>query len=138
MWPEPGDLLTWLGLGLLVLLLLPKRGPRRIATRLAETRRGERLYVFGPPIRQGQLADDISERWLQLLRREWPRVIELGLPLYLLACLAEQRGAERRRERIATWARSPTGLLLDHLIGSASEAELRAQLEAGGFPLPAP
>ena len=137
MWPDPGDLITWLGLGLLVLLLPPKRGPRRIAARLAETRRGERRYVFGPPVRQGQLAHAYSERWLQLLHREWPRLVELGLPVYVLACLAEQRGAESRRAHTATWARSPAGVLLEHLTGSTSEAELHARLEERGYPPPA-
>ena len=136
MWPDPADLFTWVWLGLLLLLLAPKHGPRRIAARFAETRRGERRYVFGPPVRQGQLADSLSERWIQLVQREWARIVELGLPLYVSACLAEQRGARRRRERLAAWARSPAGPLLDHLTGNTSEDELHARLEEDGYPLP--
>lgn len=137
MWSDPSDLVTWLGTGYLGLLVVPKRGWRQIVARLGDARRGERLYVCAPPTRQGELAQDFSERWAQVLRREWFRLVELGLPVYPLACLAERSGAHRRRRRAEAWARSSGGLLLEHLTGRMPEAELHARLTAGGCPLPA-
>jgi DNA-binding SARP family transcriptional activator len=135
--PDLNDLVPVLAMLAAVLLLLPKRDMKGIAARLRATAQGERDYVFGPPAGLGPLSVDFVERWLQLVRRELPRAVELGVPLHVLAVLIEARGAERRLAREAAWGDSTAGLLFEHLLGRITEIEFRDRLREGGFPLPA-
>src|SRR5262249_41487181 len=120
-----GDLVTLLALSFALVLVLPKHGWSSIPAHLREAALGHRAYIFGPPATCGRLADDLVERCFQLVRREWPRVIDLGAPLYVLAVLLEIRGAERRGALEAAWRGSTSALILDHLAGQRPESALR-------------
>jgi hypothetical protein len=135
--PDVGDLVTLVGLCIVAVLLVPKGRWGSIAAHVRETASGERVYAFRPPALCGPLADDVVERWLQVVRREWPRVIYLGVPLYLLAVLAEARGAHRRRARDAAWSESASALILDHLARGQPEDILRERLRERGLREPA-
>jgi hypothetical protein len=106
-------------------------------SRLRAVLAGERHHLLGPPTGRGPLAQAFLDRWPQLIRRELPRVLELGIPLHIVAMLAEQRGARRRREREAAWRESPAGLLFQHLTGRMAEPDLLEALRARGLPPPA-
>src|SRR5262249_26336551 len=99
--------------------------------------RGERRYVFGPPSGRGAFSTDFIERWFQLVRRELPRALELGIPLHMLAVAVEVRGATRRRLGSEEWAASRGGLLFDHVAGRLTEPELYDGLQEHGHPKPA-
>jgi DNA-binding SARP family transcriptional activator len=137
MLPNPLTLLQMSAVIFVVFLLLPKRDWRSIPSRLHALAAGRRRYLFGPPARTGPLEADLAERCLQLARRETSRMLELGLPLFALAMLAEARGAQRRAEREQLWARSGAGLMFQHLAGYLSAQDLHAQLQALDLPLPA-
>jgi DNA-binding SARP family transcriptional activator len=83
--------LSLLAIGLLFVLLVPKRAVSSLAGRLRATVQGHRVYVFAPPAELGRgfamsgLAEGI-------------RLLQVGLPLYLLCLWAEARG---RRSRLA-------------------------------------
>lgn len=134
--PDVNDLVTILVLLAIPLLLLPTWDSRRIPDRLRATARGDRHHVFGPPAGGGPLADDPIERWLQVMRRELPRVLLLGLPLHMLALGAEAHGARRRLARDDEWRRSAAGLLFELLTGRMNETELHERLRERGLPLP--
>lgn len=138
MLPDVGDLVVFLGLCLTVVLVLPKHSWRAVVVHLRETAEGERVYAFAPPTRCGRLADDIVERWFQLVRRDWPRVIDLGVPLYTLAVVVEARGARVRRDREAAWRGSASALILEHLAGRQPESVLHERLRERGLREPAP
>ncbi|MGI0130843.1 MAG: hypothetical protein ACREEC_11970, partial [Thermoplasmata archaeon] len=123
-------------IGLALLLLIPKRGWRRLPRRLGETWSGERSYLFGPPARQGVLESDFLERWLQLTRREASRIFELGVPLYAAATVAELHGRAESSAAEAVWSRSPQAIVLEHLRGHLSEEQMAARLREHGFPAP--
>jgi hypothetical protein len=135
--PDVGDFVTFGGLCVVAVLLIPKVPWRSIAAHLHETASGERVYAFRPPALYGPLADDVVERWLQVLRRDWPRVLDLGVLLYVLAVLAEARGARRRRARDAAWSESASSLILDHLASGQAEDVLRERLRERGLREPA-
>ena len=83
--------LSLLAIWLLFVLLVPKRAVSSLAERLRATVQGHRVYVFAPPAELGRgfamsgLAEGI-------------RLVQVGLPLYLLCLWAEARG---RRSRLA-------------------------------------
>jgi hypothetical protein len=135
--PDVGDLVTFLGLCVAAVLVVPKRSWRSIPAHLRETAEGERVYAFGLPARCGPLADDVVERWFQLVRREWPRVVDLGVPLYVLGVVVEARGARRSRARDAAWRGSASALILEHLAGRQPESALRERLRERGLREPA-
>ena len=66
-----------------------------------------------------------------------PRCSSLGVPLYVVGRLAEQRSAQLDLERQSRWVDSPKALLAAHLKGAINEAELHGQLKSRGLPLPA-
>src|SRR2546427_12667782 len=136
--PDLNDLPTILALLAAVLLLLPKREWRTIPPRVRATARGDRHPLFGPQAGLGPLSSDFIERWLQLVRRELPRAVELGVPLHVLAVLVEARGARRRLERERARSDSAAGLLFERLSGRITEIELHDRLRQRGLPLPAP
>jgi hypothetical protein len=70
---------------------------------------------------------------LDLAGVEWPRVLELGVPLYLLALVVEADGSSTRGSEQARWESSPSGLLLKHLSGELDEVGLNASLELHGL-----
>jgi DNA-binding SARP family transcriptional activator len=116
---------------------LPKRDWRDIRARLQETRRGQRRYLFGPPDLTGRLSSDLRVRTLQRLLGELRRGFGLGIPVLVAAWYAEIRGVEARRRRDAVWRESRQGLLLRHLAGEMTEAELHERLRQRGYLLPA-
>ncbi len=81
--------LTLLSLWLLFVLLVPKRGFGAISERLRQTVRGDRIYLFGPPPRPGS-------GHLAAVGGETVRLIETGLPLYILGLRAEAQGQRQR------------------------------------------
>jgi len=81
--------LTLLALWLLFVLLLPKRGFTQIVERLRQTAQGNRVFLFGQPpqLGGGDLARFVGET---------VRLVEAGLPIYLLGLWAEAHGNRRR------------------------------------------
>jgi hypothetical protein len=119
--PDVRDLITVAAVAGIALLVVPKRAVRSVPARLRAVAAGDRHHVFQPPT-GGELR----------------RVIELGLPLHVIATVAEQRGARRRLASEVAWHRSPAGLLFEHLIGRMTESEVGDALRAAGAPPPAP
>ncbi len=78
-----------LAIGLVIVLTLPKRAWRSILERLRQAAHGNRRYLFGPPPRLG-------DSLIAHLASEALRLLEAGLPVYLLALRAESRGRVRR------------------------------------------
>jgi hypothetical protein len=129
-----GTHLAWvLGLWLLLLLLVPKIDWRTIVVRLRAAAAGRRRYFGRPPTFQGEVNGSFGRRVLDLAGVEWPRVLELGVPLYLLAIVVEADGSSRRRSEQAQWESSPSGMLLKHLSGELDEAGLNASLKLHGL-----
>ncbi|MDQ6884010.1 MAG: bacterial transcriptional activator domain-containing protein [Candidatus Dormibacteraeota bacterium] len=82
-------MLSLLAIWLLFVLLVPKRAVNSLGERLRATVQGHRVYVFAPPAELG--------RGLVLSGLgEGVRLIQLGLPVYLLCLWAEARGRRRR------------------------------------------
>jgi DNA-binding SARP family transcriptional activator len=135
--PDLGGLVSISALIMVLLLLLPKRDWRSFPARLRATVCGERRYVFGPPSGRGALSSDFTERWFQLVRRELPRAIALGIPLHALVVWVEMRGAKLRQALDEEGTKTRAGLLCEHLSGEMTEAELHDRLREGGLPTPA-
>ena len=99
--------------GVLVLLLVPKRGVDHIRERFADLSSGRRRWLFEPP------------SWQRAKRPEGARmavvaaidVFELGVPLFVAGRLAEQRSAQIYLDRQSRWADTPKALLAAHLKG---------------------
>jgi hypothetical protein len=129
----PHELIAGLEAGavvFLVLLLVPKRGVDHLRARFSDLHSGRRRWLFEPLLSRGgkrarNVADDAAE------------VFELGVPLYVVGRLAEQRSAQLDLERQSRWVDSPKALLAAHLKGVINEAELHGQLKSRGLPLPA-
>src|SRR6266852_5616404 len=115
---------------LLVLLLVPKRGVDHLRARFSDLHSGRRRWLFEPPLPRG----DQRARNVALDAGE---VFELGVPLYVVGRLAEQRSAQLDLERQGRWVESPKALLAAHLKGAINEAELHGQLKSRELPLPA-
>src|SRR5216683_802070 len=115
---------------LLVLLLVPKRGIDHLRARFSDLHSGRRRWLFEPLVlRGGQRARKVAV--------DAAEVFELGVPLYVVGRLAEQRSAQLELERQSRWVDSPKALLAAHLKGVINEAELHGQLKVRGLPLPA-
>src|SRR5207248_11174276 len=119
-------------LGVLVLLLVPKRGVDHIRQRFADLSSGRRRWLFEPP------------SWQRAKRPEGARiavgdaidVFELGVPLFVAGRLAEQRSAQIHLDRQSRWADTPKALLAAHLRGGMTDAEFLSQLASRGMPQP--
>lgn len=74
---------------ILFVVLVPKRGVGRVSERLQQTARGGRVFVFGPPLRFGR-------GFVAAAAGELVRLVEVGLPLYLLGLRAEAQGHWQR------------------------------------------
>src|SRR5438128_2265476 len=119
--------------GVLVLLLVPKRGVDHIRERFADLSSGRRRWLFEPP------------SWQRAKRPEGARVavgdaidmFELGVPLFVAGRLAEQRSAQTYLDRQSRWADDPRALLAAHLKGAMTDPELHSQLASRGLPPPA-
>jgi hypothetical protein len=135
--PDLDDLATILALLAIPLLLLPKQDWGSITERFLATARGDRCHVFGPASGREPLSSDFIERWLQMMRRELQRALQVGLPLHMLALSVEVRGARRRRAHEEEWRRSAAGLLFEHLSGNMTELELHERLRERGLRQPA-
>ncbi len=85
---------TLMSLWLLFVLLIPKRGFGTFSERLRQTARGDRIYLFGPPPRLGS-------GYLAAVAGETVRLIETGLPLYILGLRAEAQGQRQRATAVA-------------------------------------
>ena len=118
--------------GVLVLLLVPKRGVDHIRERFADLSSGRRRWLFEPP------------SWQRAKRPEGARmavavaidVFELGVPLFVAGRLAEQRSAQIYFDRQSRWGDTPKALLAAHLKGGMTDAELHSQLASRGLPQP--
>src|SRR6266851_4202230 len=78
-----------LAIWLLFVLLLPKRAVHSLAERIRATAQGHRVYVFAPPA-------DLGRGFAMSGLGEGVRLIQVGLPVYLLCLWAEARGRRRR------------------------------------------
>jgi len=129
----PHELIVGLEAGavvVLVLLLVPKRGVDHLRARFSDLHSGRRRWLFEPPLSGGgQPARNVA--------LDAAEVFELGVPLYVVGRLAEQRSAQLYLEWQSRWLESPKALLAGHLKGAINEAELHGQLKSRGLPLPA-
>src|ERR1700694_5125447 len=82
-------MLSLLAIWLLFALLVPKRGVNSLGERLRATAQGHRVYAFAPPA-------DLGRRFAMSDLGEGVRLIQVGLPVYLLCLWAEARGRRRR------------------------------------------
>ena len=82
-------MLSLLAIGLLFVLLVPKRAVDSLAERLRATAQGHRVFVFAPPA-------DLGRGLAMSGLGEGLRLIQVGLPAYLLCLWAEARGRRRR------------------------------------------
>src|ERR1700730_17546191 len=78
-----------LAIWLLFVLLVPKRAVHSLAERIRATAQGHRVYAFAPPA-------DLGRRFAMSGFGEGIRLIQVGLPVYLLCLWAEARGRRRR------------------------------------------
>jgi DNA-binding SARP family transcriptional activator len=78
-----------LAIWLLFVLLVPKRAVHSLAERIRATAQGHRVYVFAPP-------PDIGRGFAMSGLGEGVKLIQVGLPVYLLCLWAEARGRRRR------------------------------------------
>src|SRR5713101_3911948 len=84
-------MLSLLAVWVLFVLLVPKRAVNSLAERLRATAQGHRVYVFAPPA-------ELGRGFAMSGLGEGIRLIQVGLPVYLLCLWAEARG---RRCRLA-------------------------------------
>src|SRR5438128_3102020 len=82
-------MLSLLAIWLLFVLLVPKRAVNSLAERLRATAQGHRVYVFAPPA-------DLGRGLAMSVLGEGVRLIQVGLPVYLLCLWVEARGRRRR------------------------------------------
>jgi DNA-binding SARP family transcriptional activator len=134
----PDLLLLGAGVWIALTLALPKRRLAGLRRRLAETGAGERPYVFGPPRDSTTEPRSLPGRLVATARSEWLRALELGIPVYALSLVVETWGRQARTVAEERWAHSPAGLLLRHLQGEVTEANVTQSLEAWGQPTPPP
>ena len=83
-------MLSLLAIWLLFVLLVPKRAVNSLAERLRATAQGHRVYVFAPPA-------ELGRGFAMSGLGEGVRLIQVGLPVYLLCLWAEARGRRRRK-----------------------------------------
>src|SRR5437762_5019986 len=81
----PSLLTIWL----FFVLLAPKQAVGALAERLRATVQGHRVYVFAPPA-------ELARGFVMSSLGEGIRLIQVGLPVYLLCLWAEARGRRRR------------------------------------------
>jgi hypothetical protein len=121
--PDVPTLLTLLGVWWLLVLLVPKRAWRTIPAHLRHLAGARRRELYGPAPRLGR------PNWSRALG-EAVRLLEAGLPIYLISLLAARRGSRVRSERLRGWEASPAGLIARRLAGSVSGKELASALAA--------
>jgi len=90
-------MLSLLAIWLLFVLLVPKHAVGSLAERLGATVRGDRAYVFAPPA-------ELGRGFAMSGLGEGVRLIQAGLPVYLLCLWAEARGRRRRLAMRSTTA----------------------------------
>ena len=128
--PEVLLLLEGLAIWLALLMLVPKRSWRTLSLRITDTLEGRRRWVFEPVgMHSGTPA------WSLLT--EGLRALELGVPIYVVVRLAEQKSISDRREAEKRWQSSSAAILLDLLQGRIDDAEAQRRLRALGLPQPA-
>src|SRR6202022_3701746 len=89
-----------LAIWLLFVLLVPKRAVHSLAERIRATAQGHRVYVFAPPA-------DVGRGFAMSGLGEGVKLIQVGLPVYLLCLWAEARGRRRRLAMPSTTTTSP-------------------------------
>src|SRR3984893_3129097 len=89
-----------LAIWLLFVLLVPKRAVHSLAERIRATAQGHRVYVFAPPA-------DLGRGFAMSGLGEGVKLIQVGLPVYLLCLWAEARGRRRRLAMPSTTTTSP-------------------------------
>ena len=82
-------MLSLLAIWLLFVLMVPKRAVNSLAERLSATVQGHRVYVFAPPA-------ELGRSFVMCGLGEGVKLIQVGLPVYLLCLWAEARGRQRR------------------------------------------
>src|ERR1700730_14838616 len=93
-------MLSLLAIWLLFVLLVPKRAVHSLAERIRATAHGHRVYVFAPPA-------DLGRGFAMSGLGEGVKLIQVGLPVYLLCLWAEARGRRRRLAMPSTTTTSP-------------------------------
>src|ERR1700737_3825878 len=93
-------MLSLLAIWLLFVLLVPKRAVNSLAGRLHATALGHRVYVCAPPA-------ELGRGFAMSGLGEGVRLIQVGLPVYLLCLWAEARGRRRRLAMPSSTTTSP-------------------------------
>jgi hypothetical protein len=118
---------------LLILLLVPKRGLDHLRARFSDLQAGRRRWLFDPP----SWIEGRRSEGVQKLASDAVEAFELGVPLFVVGRLAEQRSAQLHMERQSHWPDGPKALLAAHLKGALSEPELHGRLKSRELALPA-
>lgn len=129
--PEAVRLLEAMSLWLLVGLALPKRRLPGLRGRLTGLAGGERRWLCAAPLSWGRTA--VQRRRLVA---ESLRVVELGVPLWVVARVLEERSARRRLEAKALWMDGRSALFYSRTTERISEQELSDRLALLGYPPP--
>ena len=127
--PEAIRLLEALSLVAVVLLVLPKRGWNSLRPRFSDLTTGRRVSLFEPSGRR-------RASLLKQLQAELHRILELGVPLFVAARVAERRALRRREVEQTAWRTSSSAVILDLLQRGIDEPEAQRRLEALGLPQP--
>jgi hypothetical protein len=131
---QPDHVALALGLWVAMVLMLPKRRWREIPRRLAEVAAGRRRYVFGPPSGAVRSGTKPLIRFADVVRADALRVLEAGVPLFLVELAVEPYGRQRRLERELRWGHTSAGLAWRLMEGELSEEDVSRRLELSGLP----
>ena len=94
----------------LLSLLVPKRGWSEIPTRVRAVATGERRYVYGPPYGGRAAGGSRVRTLLRGLVGEIAHLVEMGLPLFVVALATERLGHHRRAAARQRWETSSSNL----------------------------
>src|SRR5437588_2333913 len=127
--PEVIRLLEALTLAVVVVLILPKRDWNSLAPRFRDLTAGRRVWIFEPPGRH-------SATLVGQSRAELPRLLELGVPVFAAARMAERHASSCRDRERGAWQTSSSAVLLELTQRRIDQPEAARRLSALGLPKP--
>ncbi len=127
--PEAAHVLEALALWLAFLLVVPTRAWTTLPIRFRHLIGGRRRWLFDPPLAS-------PSPWQALLSQS-VRILELGVPVFAVALVAERRSTRVIQEAETRWRGSASAVLLELAQGRIDEPECRRLLQSRGLPIPA-